>query len=248
MAKTLEWGDTNAAIPKTASRSFDAVGRMTSYDSGQATNNDPKRTVGYDALGRIEQFSQATTTNQSTPTTDQTFTYDGLDRLTNQTTATTSYGWSYDIGGNRTSNTIGGTSFTNTVSPGSNKLLNTTGPTPAKTNQFDGAGNLTTDGTISYVYSDRGRMASSSRGSGQANLTTSYKYNGAGQRVSKAGPTTIIETGTNYYVYDEAGQMLGEYDANAKPLQETVYLATHRSLKHAKGDHPSRGWQGRHVQ
>jgi uncharacterized protein RhaS with RHS repeats len=43
-----------------------------------------------------------------------------------------------------------------------------------------------------------------------------------GQRVSKAGPTTI--TGTNYYVYDEAGQMLGEYDANAKPIQETVYL------------------------
>jgi RHS repeat-associated protein len=70
------------------------------------------------------------------------------------------------------------------------------------------------------VVSDRGRMVSSTR----ASQTTSYKYNGAGQRVSKAGPTTIIETGTNYYVYDEAGQMLGEYDANAKPIQETVYL------------------------
>jgi RHS repeat-associated protein len=220
MAKTWVWGDANAATPKTASRSFDAVGRMTSYDLGQATNNDPKRTVGYDALGRIEQFSQFTATTINTPTIDQTFTYDGLDRLTNQTIATTSYGWGYDIGGNRTSNTIGGTSYANTVATSSNKLLSTTGPTPAKTNLFDSAGNLTSDGTIGYVYSDRGRMASSTK----ANLTTSYKYNGAGQRVSKTGATSIIETGTNYYVYDEAGQMLGEYDANAKPIQETVYL------------------------
>jgi RHS repeat-associated protein len=220
MAKTWVWGDANAATPRTTSRSFDAVGRMTSYDLGQASNNDLKRTVSYDALGRIEQFSQSTAATVNTPTIDQTFTYDGLDRLTNQTIANTSYGWGYDIGGNRTSNTIGGTNFTNTVSPSSNKLLNITGPTPAKTNLFDNAGNLTTDGTIGYVYSDRGRMASSTK----ANLTTSYKYNGAGQRVSKAGPTTIVDTGTNYYVYDEVGQMLGEYDANAKPIQETVYL------------------------
>jgi RHS repeat-associated protein len=224
MAKSWIWGnsggDANATTPRTTSRSFDAVGRMTSYDLGQASNNDLKRTVSYDALGRIEQFSQSTATTVNTPTIDQTFTYDGLDRLTNQTIANTSYGWGYDIGGNRTSNTIGGTSYTNTVSTSSNKLLTTTGPTPAKTNLFDNAGNLTSDGTIGYVYSDRGRMASSTK----ANLTTSYKYNGAGQRVSKAGPATIIETGTNYYVYDEAGQMLGEYDANAKPIQETVYL------------------------
>jgi RHS repeat-associated protein len=224
MAKSWIWGnsggDANTTTPRTTNRSFDAVGRMTSYDLGQASNNDPKRTVSYDALGRIEQFSQFTATTINTPAVDQTFTYDGLDRLTNQTIANTSYGWGYDIGGNRTSNTIGGTSYTNTVATSSNKLLNTTGPTPAKTNLFDNAGNLTSDGTIGYVYSDRGRMASSTK----ANLTTSYQYNGAGQRVSKAGPTSIVDTGTNYYVYDEAGQMLGEYDANAKPIQETVYL------------------------
>jgi RHS repeat-associated protein len=43
-------------------------------------------------------------------------------------------------------------------------------------------------------------------------------------RVGKAGPTALIPTGAAYYVYDEEGKLLGEYDANGVPLYETIYL------------------------
>lgn len=33
-----------------------------------------------------------------------------------------------------------------------------------------------------------------------------------------------MPTGTNYYVYDEQGQLIGEYDSSLKVIQETVYL------------------------
>jgi hypothetical protein len=33
-----------------------------------------------------------------------------------------------------------------------------------------------------------------------------------------------VPTGQSHYVYDEGGQLLGEYDANGVPLYETVYL------------------------
>lgn len=51
----------------------------------------------------------------------------------------------------------------------------------------------------------------------------SYRYNGVGQRVSKVGAQ--LDGGANVYVYDEEGHLLGEYDANGAPLQETVYLS-----------------------
>jgi RHS repeat-associated protein len=43
-------------------------------------------------------------------------------------------------------------------------------------------------------------------------------------RFAKTGPTTLVPTGAAYFVYDEAGQLLGEYDANGNPIYETVYL------------------------
>jgi YD repeat-containing protein len=63
-------------------------------------------------------------------------------------------------------------------------------------------------------------MANSTTGSS----TINYLYNGLGQRVYKSGPTTLVPTGVNRYVYDEAGHLLGEYDVNGNALQETVYL------------------------
>ena len=54
--------------------------------------------------------------------------------------------------------------------------------------------------------------------------TVTYLYNGLELRVSKTGPTAVVPTGAAYYVYNESGQLLGEYDANNKPIYETVYL------------------------
>lgn len=54
--------------------------------------------------------------------------------------------------------------------------------------------------------------------------TVNYLYNALDQRVSKTGPTALVPTGASYFVYDEAGKMLGEYDASGAPIYETVYL------------------------
>ncbi len=86
--------------------------------------------------------------------------------------------------------------------------------------QYDAAGHITNDGTNSFTYSDRGRMTSATNAGG----TVSYLYNGLNQRVYKSGPTVLVPTGAAYYLYDEQGQLLGEYDANGTPVYETIYL------------------------
>lgn len=84
----------------------------------------------------------------------------------------------------------------------------------------DAAGNITSDGTNTYAYSDRGRLATMTNAGG----TVTYSYNALELRVGKTGPTALVPTGTTYYVYDEEGKLLGEYDANGTPLYETIYL------------------------
>jgi RHS repeat-associated protein len=44
------------------------------------------------------------------------------------------------------------------------------------------------------------------------------------QRVHKQGPTAIVATGSNSYVYDNQGHLIGEYDVNQHVIEETVYL------------------------
>jgi RHS repeat-associated protein len=84
-------------------------------------------------------------------------------------------------------------------------------------------GSLLADGKFSATYSDRGRLKTITNPAGSTDTTT-YFTNALGQRVKKSGPATIVTSGVNYYVYDDAGHLLGEYNANGKPLQETVYL------------------------
>lgn len=126
--------------------------------------------------------------------------------------------FAYDANSNRTQSTIGGVGYSNTLAATSNRLLCTTGPAPTKTNIYDAAGNLTSDGTASYTFSDRGRLARVVK----EGLTTNYFYNRLGQRVSKAG--AAVATGTNYFAYDEQGHLVGESASNGVTLQETVYL------------------------
>ena len=46
--------------------------------------------------------------------------------------------------------------------------------------------------------------------------------NGLGQRIRKTG--TGVSTGTNRYVYDAQGHLLGDYNSTGVAIQETVYL------------------------
>jgi RHS repeat-associated protein len=217
-----QWGNHTGALPSQVARSYDMDGRLTSYPLGNLAQHGLIRTVVWDAANRITGYTHVNGSNAPQTALNQTFTYDGLDRLTNWTTGATTQGYAYDNSGNRTSFALGASNYGFTSSPVSNKLINTTGPGPAKTNSYDLTGNLTTDGTAIFTYSDRGRLANAKVGLN----TTSYLYNALEQRVKKTGPMAIVATGTVTYMYDQSGKVVGEYDANNNVVSETVYLGS----------------------
>jgi RHS repeat-associated protein len=174
------------------------------------------RTLGYDAASRIKTMAHGGVGFYAAM--NQTFGYDDLDRLRTFAGNNNNHVYDYDATGNRSKTVIGASTYTLTTSPTSNQLASTTGPYPAKNAVAYAAGSILGDGTTAYTYSDRGRMKRAVKGG----VTTDYQYNALGQRVSKNQVTAT--TFTNYYVYDEQGQLMGEYQGDGKPIQETVYL------------------------
>lgn len=216
------WGNSTTTVPNKYSRAFDLDGRVLSYPLGNAAAKGTVRTFGYDAAGRIISMAHTGSgTGTFAPAAfNQMFAYDNLSRL-KSFTGISSQTFQYDANGNRTVVTFGATSYTNTVSTTSNRLASTAGPAPAKTNTYDNAGNLTGDATLKHAYDAIGRRTQSTIGT----AVVTYSYNGIGQRVSKASAsTTLVPGGLQHYVYDEAGHLIGEYDAAGAPAQETVYL------------------------
>ena len=83
---------------------------------------------------------------------------------------------------------------------------------------YDAAGNVLADGTNTFAYDARGRMTQVVAGAS----TVQYQVNGLGQRVSKTGAN--VANGGQYFAYDEAGHLIGEYGANLTAVQETIWL------------------------
>lgn len=208
------WGNSTSAKPNLYTRKFDADGRITEFPLGFSGKNGVRRTLRYDVADRIEAARHAGTTTAAT--LDQSYFYDDLDRLTGFDSASVVQGFSYDATGNRTSARFGNTTYKYTTSPTSNRLNSTTGPAPAKVNVHDADGNLTSDGNIKYSYGANGRLASALAGG----ITTTYHYNGFGQRVVKSAQGRVIA----HYVYDGEGHLIGEYDSAGLAIQETIYL------------------------
>ena len=100
------------------------------------------------------------------------------------------------------------------VAAASNHLTGASGAL-ARTYSYDAAGHTLGDGARTFTYDDTGRMATSTA----AGVTTSYLYNGLGERVKKSNTGV-----TRYFAYDEAGHLLGEYDSSGDLVQETVWL------------------------
>ena len=196
---------------------------MSSYTLGDPTGTGnaagASRTLQRDAAGRITGYSH---TGNGATGLDQTFAYDNLNRLTAATQGASSTSYSYDATGNRTQKSVGGTAYTNTISPSSNRMTQVGSPAGSAAFSHDPAGNVAADGSATFSYSDRGRMASATTSAG----TVNYLYDGRNQRARKSGPGSLVNTGEGYFVYDEAGQLLGEYDTTGKPVYETIYLGS----------------------
>jgi len=207
------------ASTKTQAIAYDSNGQISAYNLGDPTTTGIRRTIVRDTAGRITGYTHVSN-GSPVPALDQSFGYDNLNRLISATLGATAIQYSYDATGNRTTKVVSGTSYPNTISATSNKLTQTQDVGGTATVVHDAAGNITSDGTNTYTYSDRGRLATMTNAGG----TVSYSYNALELRVGKTGPTALVPTGATYYVYDESGKLLGEYDANGSPIYETIYM------------------------
>lgn len=191
-------------------RQYDTAGRITATTlGGQA------RSLAWDAANRITLSADYPLSNPTTPGNGRAYGYDNLDRLTSAIDTSSNQGYSYDLNGNRVSLILGANSYPYSVDPNSNRLLGTQGPLPQKHYSYDAAGNPVSDGRNTYVYDNRNRIASLT----SSGITTVYAYNGLGERVAKAGNGSVTR-----YVYDDGGHLIGEYDQNGAPIEETVWL------------------------
>jgi RHS repeat-associated protein len=189
------------------SRSFDLDGRI----SGLSLPGGLSVFLGYDAMNRVVAKTE-------TGLTAESYTYGAFGFLSSFARSGTSQAFLYDNSGNRTSGWGGSPSlsFSYHTDAASNRLVSLSGSwNEAFT--YDTAGNMLTHSSpsadYSFDYDARGRLATSYVGA----LGTSHQINGFGQRVGKS-------QGQVLFAYDEAGHLIGEYDAKGSPTEETVWL------------------------
>lgn len=192
------WGNSTAM-----SRTFDADGKVTAIASAG------NKTYSYDDGFRMTGITDTVTSSNS-----YTYDYDALDRLTSAAKTGVTRGWTYDENGNRLSET-GAAPSTYAISSTSNRVSSISGSI-ARTYTHDSAGSVLTYANTTATYNNRGRMKSFAVGATTANFT----YDALGRLVKRTGGTP----GTVYYVYDQAGHLLGEYDASGSEIQETIWL------------------------
>ena len=207
------WQWQMASGPQSHDRVYDIAGRVVRYRLGNTI-----RDLTYDAADRIIGYTHYDAgTAAATPALNQGFVYDELGRLTGITTASASWSIGYDANGNRTSVTLNASTSAYTTAGTSNRLASITNP--ARAFSYDAAGNTTADGQFTGgTYDPDGRLRTLTK----AGVTSTYTYNGFGQRVRKFSSTGAASTVV--FVYDQQGQLLGEYDVNGTALREYAWL------------------------
>jgi RHS repeat-associated protein len=203
------WTSGNGAVYR---RTIDLDGRIT----GLALPASDNIALAYDTASRITGLTE-------TGLAAQTFGYDALDRLTNYKSGTATQTYTYDADGNRASYATNGTSpvsLTYTIDKASNRLLGI-GGTWAGSFTYDASGSMLSYQTpfsgYTFSYDARNRLTESFVGA----VGTPWLVNGLGQRVGQYAASAP----QFYFAYDEAGHLLGKYDASGTVhQQETVWL------------------------
>jgi RHS repeat-associated protein len=163
-------------------------------------------------------------TNDIDPTRSQTYSYDNLNRITMGGTAATSgtncWGEQFvtDAWGNITSRTLP-TSYSSSCAyetPFSYTIANNNQLPSGSGFAYDAVGNLTATGSANYSYNGDEMMKSVLTGG----VTTTYSYDGDGQRIEKSGGTI--------YWYSADGQVLDETTLTGTLTNEYMFFGGKR--------------------
>lgn len=198
----------------TLQRTYDLKGQVITH-----TLVGDTQSLTRDAAGQVQRLSASGTGFQQPPVDYQ---YDPTGRLRTATVTgpdgTQTYRYDYDANGNRNSLQVNGQNYALTVDGYSNRTTAATGPGVSQTFRYDATGNQIDDGRVQYQYDARDRLVQATV-NGQS---WRYAYDPLGRRSSKTGPDGTV----TYYVYAEAGRLLGEYDANGVALKEYLWLGS----------------------
>ena len=194
-------------------RVYDANGKVRKLIYPNYTEN-----VDYNVVNNITAIGS----NES----NQSFTYDVLNRLTNYKNQSNSeyQNFTYDGNGNRltqnqetnrtrrfnyieNTNTLTGIKYFHRVDE------NRTNLTKELVYSYDKMGNLIQDEKHTYTYDSRNRLRA-------IDDNVSYNYNYDNRRVSKT-----VNGITTYFIY-ESHMLIGEYDANGNVINEYIYLGS----------------------
>lgn len=148
---------------------------------------------------------------------DQTFAYDNRDRL-QSVSGWNAAAFTYDSVGNRLSRTVyNPTSFNYNVT--TNRLTSSSGG-QSETFAYDFNGNITSDGTTTYLYTPDNLTASATT----AGITTTYRYDGDNLRIQK-----LLAGMTAFYIHGTSNVLLSEFQqacAQIQPIRDYIYLGT----------------------
>ncbi|PTR32894.1 YD repeat-containing protein [Luteibacter sp. OK325] len=184
-------------------------GALSNFTYGTASNLVVSQDYSYDKVGNVTSISDRVGSGQRS----RSMSYDGLNRLTSasasQLWGTENY--TYDTLNNIRALSNNGVARTYNYN-GNNLLASITGTGTNIAFAYDERGNTVARGSQILNFDKANRLLSIT-GSGE------YMYDAAGRRAKKVTPS-----GTTYYAYNSAGQLMWDVDTGSRIGTDYVYL------------------------
>lgn len=181
-----------------ASLSYNNRGLPSQFAWTYATSSNNKRTFDYDAAGRLDQIVIDLHGTSRDVTWD--YTRNPASQILTETQSNDAYSWDGHVTVNRTYTTNGLNQYT---SAGGASFT------------YDANGNLTSDGTYTYLYDIENRLVSRSGGGGP---TITLNYDPTGRLYQVTGGSL----GTQRFVYD-GNALIAEYNSAGTMLRRYVH-------------------------
>lgn len=197
---------------------------LSNFSYGVGSSLNISEDLSYDNNGNITNVGDLLNNGQRS----KAFSYDALNRLSTATAANL-YGaetYSYDALNNLRTRLTAGNTLTFNYDASNHLASVAQGGNLVTQYGYDAQGNrnsLTSAGTTTnYNFDAENQLL-------QVPGLESYVYDASGRRVSKIAATTGA---TSYYFYDQAGQLMYEFDPSAGTGTNYIYLGTKLIAKH----------------